>query len=280
MADSIPMPSSQPSTPKASTQVPTDQPQKEKFAGEVIDLPSEGFFYPQESPLASGRIEIKYMTAKEEDILSSQNLIKKGIVLDELLKALILTEGVKLDDLLLTDKNAVFVAARRLAYGDNYKATKITCPSCGQDSEMDINLSEIKTKPFDFSKYQRGVNVFEFVLPASKKTITYKLLTNGNNKDIETEIQKVEKIFKTGTALPEITTRLKYMILSVDGNTDVGAIRKFVDGMLSRDSMALRKHIRENTPELDMTVEFKCPHCGHTERIALPLGVDFFWPST
>ena len=84
-----------------------------KFPTEVIDLPSGGKVYPKDSPLADGKIELKYMTTKEEDILMSQNLIKKGVVIDKLLDSLIVTEGVNQDNLLLGDKN-VLVASRIL----------------------------------------------------------------------------------------------------------------------------------------------------------------------
>ena len=247
------------------------------FPVEYIDLPSEGHFYPSSSPLSSGRIQLKYMTAREEDILTNQNLIKKGVVLDELLKAVIVTPNVKLEDLLIGDKNAIFVAARRLAYGDKYPA-KITCPKCGEENSIEINLADLKFKNFDFSKYTRGENSFSFTLPVSGKTVVYKLLTHKDESDIDAELKALAKISKTNT--PEMTTRLKYSIVSVDGNTDRGNIKKFVDNMLAKDSMALRKYIRENTPDLDMNFEFTCSACGHNERMALPLGVDFFWPST
>jgi transcription elongation factor Elf1 len=255
---------------------PAQAEQKLDFPTEYIDLPSEGYFYPTSSPLSSGRIQLKYMTAREEDILTNQNLIKKGVVLDELLKALIVSTGVKLDDIFVGDKNAIFVAARRLAYGDEYPA-KITCPKCGEENDVKINLSELKAKSFDFTKYTKGENAFSFELPASKKTVVYRLLTHKDEGDIELELKGLAKISKANA--PELTTRLKYSIISIDGNGDRGGVKKFVDNMLARDSMALRKHIRENTPDLDMTFDFTCSACGHNERMAMPLGVDFFWPS-
>lgn len=247
------------------------------FPTEYIDLPSQGHFYPPSSPLSSGRIQLKYMTAKEEDILTSQNLIKKGVVLDELLKALIVSPGVKLDDIFILDKNAIFVAARRLAYGDKYPV-KITCPKCEAENSIDVDLAALKTKEFDFSKYAKGENNFNFDLPLSKKTVTYKILTHKDENDIDAELKGLSKLSKTNS--PEMTTRLKYMIVAINGDNDRGNIKKFVDNMPARDSMALRKYIRENTPELDMSFDFKCSECGHEERMAMPLGVDFFWPSS
>lgn len=247
------------------------------FPTEYIDLPSQGHFYPVSSPLSSGRIQLKYMTAKEEDILTSQNLIKKGVVLDELLKAIIVSPGVKLDDIFILDKNAIFVAARRLAYGDKYPV-KITCPKCEAENNIDVDLSALNTKDFDFSKYPKGENSFQYELPISKKTVTYRILTHKDENDIDAELKGLSKLSKANS--PEMTTRLKYMIIALNGDNDRGTIKKFVDNMPARDSMALRKYIRENTPELDMNFNFKCSECGHEERMAMPLGVDFFWPSS
>lgn len=262
---------------KSVTNVQQTEQKTHEFPTEFIDLPSEGHFYPSTSPLSSGRIEIKYMTAREEDILTSQNLIKKGIVLDELLRSVIVTPDVKLDDLLVGDKNAIFVATRRLAYGDKYPV-KITCPKCGEENSIDVDLSELKPKEFDFSKYTKGENVFTFELPVSKKTISYRLLTHKDEQDIDSELKGIAKITKGNS--PEMTTRLKYMIVAIDGNNDRSGVKKFVDNMLAKDSMALRKMVRENSPDLDMMFNFKCGSCGHEERMAMPLGVDFFWPSS
>lgn len=260
-----------PVSPVATQQTPALD-----FPTEYIDLPSEGHFYPLSSPLSSGRIQLKYMTAKEEDILTNQNLIKKGVVLDELLKALIVTPNVKLEDILIGDKNAIFLAARRLAYGDKYSA-KITCPKCGEESQIDIDLAQLKFKEFDFSNYTKGENAFSFELPVSKKTVVYKLLTHKDDQEIDSELAGLAKISKANA--PEMTTRLKYMIIAVDGNSDRSVVKKFVDNMLAKDSIALRKRVRELTPDVDMTFNFQCPACGHSERMALPLGVSFFWPS-
>jgi rRNA maturation protein Nop10 len=268
-----------PITKPAQTLVASDAPVKASFPTEQIDLPSDGHFYSEGSPLSSGRIELKYMTAKEEDILTSQNLIKKGVVLDELLKALIVNPLIKLDDILIGDKNAIFVAARRLAYGNSYPV-KIKCEECGEDSEVQIDLSTLTNKEFDFTKYSKGQNQFDFQLPFSKRNVVYKLLTHRDEQAIDAELKAISKINKGLGSTPEMTTRLKYMLLSVDGKDDRGFIKKFVDTELtSRDSLELRNHIKGNNPDMDMTFDFVCPKCGHPARMAMPLGVDFFWPS-
>jgi len=128
------------------------------------------------------------MTAKEEDILTSQNLIKKGVVLDKLLESLIVTPGVNIESLLLCDKNALFVAARRLAYGDSYGPVQVRCQKCYEESKQVVNLGELREKPYEFEKVQKGHNNFQFVLPYSKKTVVFKLLSSKDETDIDNEL--------------------------------------------------------------------------------------------
>jgi len=258
----------------------TDIPQKvvSKFPTEIIELPSQGHFYPEGHPLSNGQIELKMMTAKEEDILTNQNLIRKGIVLDKLLESLIVT-SVKIDDILIGDKNAAFFAARRLAYGDIYGPVKVTCPKCGTECERKIDLSLMKSKDMDLSQYPKGQNEFEFYLPYTKKVVRYKLLTHRDEVSIEAETKAMAKVNKNATS--DVTTRLRTMIISIDNNTDRSFIQKFVtQEMPSRDSLALRQHVREQTPDLDMTFEFSCDECSHDERVSVPMTAQFFWPDS
>lgn len=257
----------------------SQQKQETTYPSEIVDLPSHGHFYPSSSPLSNGTINLKIMTAKEEDILTNQNYIKKGIVLDKLIESLIVDKDIKLDDLLLGDKNAVFVATRRFAYGDSYGPLQIKCPSCRENNECTFNLIELKYKEIDFSKYEPNVNKFDIQLPYCKKTVTCKLLTSGDERQIENETKMLQKI-KTGSTA-EVTTRLRYTIVAVDGNNNKQEIQKFVENELtSRDSLELRKLVKERTPDIDLNFNFKCEHCNHEERIGVPLTVQFFWPDT
>jgi len=258
----------------------SSQPKQETtYPSEVVDLPSQGHFYPSSSPLSNGTINLKIMTAKEEDILTNQNYIKKGIVLDKLIESLIVDKDVKLDDLLLGDKNAIFVATRRFAYGDSYGPLQIKCPSCRENNECTFNLGELSYKQIDFSKYEPNVNNFDVQLPYCKKTVTCKLLTSGDEKQIENEIKVLQKI-KTGNTA-EVTTRLRYTIVAIDGNSNKQDIQKFVENELtSRDSLELRKQVKERTPDIDLNFNFKCEQCNHEERLGVPLTVQFFWPDS
>ena len=208
-----------------------------KFPTEIIDLPSKGYFYPEKSPLSSGTVELKYMTAKDEDVLTSQNLIAKGIVLDVLLANLMIDKKIKVSDLLIGDKNALLIAARVLAYGKNYEF-ELVSPVTGEPTTHNLDLTSLKDIPVDFSKLPKGKNEFEFSLPTSKRVIKYKLLTSGDVDNIDREAKSLNKISDIDRTL---TTRLKSMIIEVDGNTEKQTINNFVDNeFFAVDSLAFR----------------------------------------
>lgn len=252
--------------------------QQTAFPTETIDLPSKGHFYPPGSPLSKGTIELKLMTAKEEDILTSPNLLKKGLAIDKLLESLIVDKSIKTSDLLIGDKNAIIFAVRRLAYGDTYGPVDITCPKCQNVNRLNINLGEIKEKELDESKYEPGVNEFEYTLPYSKSVVKFKLMRDSDEKDIERETASLAKLNNKNST--EITSRLKKSVIEFDGETDPAKLKTLVDNMQSRDSLALRQYIREITPDIDATFEFSCKECGAEERAAVPLTVQFFWPDS
>jgi len=244
---------------------------------EIIELPSKGYFYPAGHPLSEGKIEIKYMTAKEEDILSSQTLIKQGVVIDKLLQSLIVTK-VKYDDLLLVDKNAIFIAARVLAYGNDYPV-EISCPACESKQTDHVDLSSFEEKQVDWSGFEKGKTTFEFTLPVTKKVLTLKFLTHGDDKQITENLKAAKKISKMTGVDPELTTRLRQMIVAIDGNEDKAEIHKFSQNMLSRDSLALREYLKTITPDIETTFHHECANCGHeTPKMAMPITVQFFWP--
>ena len=241
-----------------------------KFPTEMVELPSKGYFYANGHPLSSGTVEVKYMTAKEEDILTSQNLIKQGTVIDKLLESLIVDKSIKLDDMVIGDKNAIMVAARILGYGKNYEFNY-------DGVEQSVDLSTLEPEEMDFDKFTKGQNEFNFKLPNSKREITFRLLTSGDEKNIASEVKAKEKISKEQSF--ELTTRLKNMILSVDGNSEKAYINNFVDNeFLSRDSLAFREYLTSVTPDVDMTTKIKNT-AGRESVVVIPVTLRFFWPS-
>ena len=238
-----------------------------KFPTEEVELPSKGLVYPKDNPLSSGKIEMKYMTAKEEDILTNQNYIKQGIVIDKLLKSLIVSK-VNYDDLIVGDKNAVLIAARILGYGKDYDFQY-------KGEEVTIDLTELETQYLDKSTMIDGKNEFAYTLPHTNTAITYKLLTNRDEKKIEAEIKGLKKINKQ--ASPELSTRLKFMITSVSGDVENKTIREFVDNyMLTRDSRSFREHIKETQPDIMMKFNYEGAS-GVEEAVNVPITAGFFW---
>jgi hypothetical protein len=253
------------STPKKSYDFPT----------ETITLPSQGLGYSEGHPLSKGEVTIKLMTAKEEDILASPNLIKKGILLDKLLEAVVIEDGVKADDLLIGDKNAILIASRVLSYGPDY-TVQVTDPITEDVVNYTVDMSQLKTKEIDFSKLNRN-NEYEFTLKNGTK-LTYQLLTHGLEKKIDADLNAISKINKDNTS--EITTRLRYIITSVNGERDLGTIAKFVNNQfLASDSRVFRNHIKDITPDIDFTFDYVSPITGEKEALQVPFGLDFFYPS-
>lgn len=234
---------------------------------ETVELPSKGLFYPEGHPLASGKVEMKYMTAKEEDILTNPNYLKQGNVIDKLLQSMIVTKF-NYDDLLIGDKNAIMVAARILSYGKNYDVVV-------RGKEHTVDLSLLRNKDFDESALKKG-NSFEFVLPTTQNVITFKLLTHGDEKDIDQEVKGIQKIQKD--SFPEATTRLKHIITSINGSPDKKNIREFVDKfLLAADARALRQEYNRVSPDLDMKFTYE-DEDGEQREAALPITMTFFWP--
>lgn len=247
------------------------------YPTEVIDLPSKGWYYPEGHPLASGQLEVYYMTAKHEDILTSRNLIQRGVVIDKLMEALIANKDVKYDDLLVGDKNGLMVAARIMGYGKDYDVT-VDCPQCEESSTHTVNLENIGDKNIEFDDNQKGKNEFDFKLPFSKKTITFKLLSHKDEKIVQGELDAMRKLVKSEIT-SEVTTRMKKSIIAVDGNRESKFVREFVDAMPARDAMAFREHAKNINPDIDLTFDFECPSCGHRTRLEVPIDVNFFWPN-
>jgi hypothetical protein len=238
---------------------------KFKLPTETVELPSKGLLYPEDSELAKGTIEIKYMTAKEEDILTNQSYIRNGTVLDKLLKSIIVSK-INFDDLLIGDKNAIMVAARILGYGADYKFDYL-------GEEHTVDLSQLENKEIKEELFTSRTNEFSFTLPHSKNKVTFKLLTHKDEQNINRELEGLKKINKDSS--PELSTRMKYLITSVEGSRESKDIREFVDNyLLAKDSRALREYVKEVQPDVDLTF---FPD-GSSDRIPITIGISFFWP--
>jgi len=237
-----------------------------KFPTETVELPSKGLIYPPDSPLRSGKVEMKYMTAKEEDILTNQAFIEQGVVLDKLLKALTL-DKFDIKTLFPGDKNALIVASRVLGYGKDYSFTLDT-------KEYNVDLSVLENKTFDESLITPD-GTFKFTLPASENEVEFKLLTDLDEEKITQEIEGLQKINKNSSS--DVTTRLKHQIVSINGSSKKTDVREFVDTiLLASDSRALRLYIKEISPDVNLSTTVDVN--GRKEVVDVPINLNFFWP--
>lgn len=246
------------------------------FPTEIISLPSQGKCYPSDNPLSKGTLEIKYMTAREEEILASQNLVRKGVVIDKLFESIIVEKGINVDDIVLGDKNAILLATRVLGYGPEYKIE--TTNSLGEPQEVTVDLGKVQTKEIDFELLSPE-NRYEFTTPHGKNKLEFKILTHGDEKKIDADIKALSRLNKGGVSA-ELTTRYRFMILSVDGQSDTQSITSFINNkFITRDTKAFREYIAKITPDINMEFDFEDEQTGETEVRSIPMGVGFFWPT-
>ena len=245
---------------------------------ESVPLPSAGRVYPQQSPLhLKELVEIRAMTAREEDILTSRALLKKGTVITELIKSCLVDKAIDPGELLMGDRNALMVAIRITGYGPDYDA-EMECAECGNKGARTFNLGALPIRRLQIAPVADGLNLFEFKLPYSNKVARFKFLTGRDEETILAMQEKQKKMALSATDTT-VTTNLQYALQSIDGIDDRAKIAAFVRMMPARDSLALRNYIRDNEPGIIMRQEVKCPSCGHEEEVSMPIGVNFLWPS-
>jgi len=245
---------------------------------DIVPLPSCGRAYPLEFPLHNvDSVEIRAMTAREEDILTSRALLKKGTVISELIKSCLVNKAVDPKDLLVGDRNAVMVAIRVTGYGPDYDV-ELECGECGSKASKTFNLGELSIRRLGIDPVAEGMNLFEYKLPMTKKVVRFRFLTGRDEEEILATSEKQKKLGLGNDS--SVTTNLLYSIVSIDGIDDRAKIAGFVRNMLARDSLALRNYIKNNEPGIIMRQEVTCPSCGNSEEAAMPLSTNFFWPDS
>jgi len=243
---------------------------------ETVPLPSNGIVYPLDSPLHGlETVDIKAMTAREEDILTSRALIKKGTVISELIKSCLVDKNIDVNKMLVGDRNAIMTALRVTGYGSLYNV-EVDCPDCGERSKQDFQLTELPIKRLEISPVAEGANLFEFNLPVTKKKVHFRFLIGEDETDIAVAQERRKKLGSQTDNL--VTTRLQHQIVAVDGVKDRSKINVFIRGMPARDSLALRKHVDKHEPGIDMKQWMDCPSCMESSEVRLPMGASFFWP--
>lgn len=239
---------------------------------QIIDLPSRGWGYAQNSPLSSGKIKLRLPTGKDQAILSSQNLLKKGLMIDQFLRALIV-DNIKLQNILTGDKNYLVYASRRMAYGNNYPV-ELQCSKCGNIQKHNINLSDftpkVTTALFDFPKQ---TTEFQFTLPISKKLVKFKLNDGNTEKIMEKRVESMKQ--------PElqILIRTATLVIQIDEKTEFRQILTILQNIPAKDTLALRFYIQTLTPDIDVKYKYECSNCYREQEVKIPLTAQFFWPN-
>jgi len=243
---------------------------------EAVPLPSRGVIYSPESPVFGREtLDIKAMTAREEDILTSRAHIKNGTVITELIKSCLIDKSIDVDELIAGDRVALMVALRITGYGADYEV-ECECPKCNAKTKQSFNLADLKIKRLEIDPVSEGSNLFEVVLPVSKKTLKVKFLNGYDEKELSTLMARKQKLGLQTDSL--ITDKLNFSITSVDNITDKNKISQFVNNMPARNSLVLRRFLDNNVLGIDMNVTMKCTSCFEESDLKLPLGVSFFWP--
>jgi len=245
---------------------------------EIVDLPSRGRFYSETHPLHGVEtVEIKFMTAKDEDILTSPTLLKKGLAVDRFIQNVLVDKRINVGSLLSGDKNAILVASRINGFGADY-TTKVTCPNCGTVGEHTFDLAEVTEylgddlEDFDITPTEHGT--FIVALPRTKFQVEVKLLSNKDENELAQQIESSKKSKRLETNL---TDQIKKIVVSINGVEDRNLINQAIDAMPAFDSRYLRSAYAKVVPGLDMTQHFACSACGLGKEVDIPMTVDFFW---
>jgi hypothetical protein len=243
---------------------------------EAVPLPSNGRLYPVESMLhGKETLQVRAMTAREEDILTSRALIKKGTVITHLIKSCLVDKSINVDEMIVGDRNAIMTALRVTGYGSEY-TVEVECPACNEKSKQDFQLTDLPIKRLGIDPVAEGANLFEMKLPVTKKTVHFKFMTGEDEASLTVQMERSKKQGAAGENL--VTTRLKHQISAIEGIKDRSKINIFIRNMPARDSLALRRHIDKNEPGLEMKAWMDCPNCMESTEVRLPMGASFFWP--
>lgn len=267
---------------EAFAQIPRSNPVQDDFGWTVpvenVPLPSLGKIYPTTSAVhGKETIQIKAMTAQEEDILLSRALLKDGTVLTHLINSCIIDKNINSRELIAGDRNALLVAIRITGYGPEYKV-EVGCPSCGTKQTTSFNLADLEIKRLQAEPVNPGTNQFEFTLPVSKKRVVFKIMTGRDEEEMSVIQERRRKAMPDIVVENIVTSRLENSIVSIDGITDRNKLNTFIKSMPAYDSKTLRNYMNDIEPGIDMNGQLSCVKCGVESPVPLPLGPSFFWP--
>lgn len=266
------------SEPVSLSRNPAPQAQQDApVPADLVPLPSKGKIYPPESPLHMVEtVEIRSMTARDEDILTSRALLKSGKAISTLIRSCLTNKAVDPDGMIVGDRNAVLIAVRITGYGAEYEVT-VECPLCEEKSPHTFDLARLPIKPLGVEPIEIGQNLFSFVMP-SKKEVKFCLMTGGAEREMSVALERMRKAVGPGADESLVTSRLIQQVVSLGGEDDRQKLAGMIRNMSARDSRALRMYIDKISPGVDMTQEFSCARCGGDSEVDVPMGTEFFWP--
>lgn len=262
--------------------VPTSNVVKDDFSWEIpiesVPLPSKGMIYNPDTKLYNTElVQIKAMTALEEDILSSVAYIKEGTSVIKAIQSCVVDKSIDVSNMILGDRNALMISMRITGYGSDYNVHS-KCQQCNHQNDITVKLDSLGIKRLTQEPVNLGENLFEFTLPVTNKRVLFRLLTHKDEKEQEVKKSRMEK---AGIVVENsVTSYLESCIVSIDGISDKNKISHFIKAMPAKDSRSLRLHMRDIEPGIDMSWDYKCIKCGHANKISLPITPEFFWPST
>ncbi len=244
----------------------------------AVPLPSQGRVYPPDHPLHMKKLlEIRAMTARDEDILTSRGLIKTGRVIDVLLRSCLIDKRIDVDSMLAGDRNAALIAIRITGYGQEY-TVGVQCPACGHQYKHSFDLARLPVKILSESDVEAGKNEFSFDLPISRQRVVFKLLNGADERELSTNLEAARKA--TGGQESMVTMRLQQQVISIGQEKSKDKLAQIIRNMPARDSRDLRKHMNLMSPDVDMNQAVVCPSCTESTVMEVPMGTEFFWPST
>ena len=243
---------------------------------DVIPLPSKGLLYT-DGPLAGAEfVECHYLTAIQEDILTSPNLIQSGKMLDVLLNSVLKDKKIDPSKLLLGDRNAIIIWLRSTGYGSEYPVG-LTCSSCGKEWENEFDLGKLEIKELELIPDSEGL--FSLELPRSKAKIKFKFMTAADEVSVLKKVEAIQK--KQGSPIDNtMSLKMTASIVEVNGNRDSLTIKRFVETLPVKDARLFRDYVTHNEPGVIMKQECECPSCGNTSVEDIPIRGNFFWPDS
>ena len=233
---------------------------RSKVPGHIVKLPSFGRVYPESSPLRSGTVEIRYMTAYDEDILMNTSYINENVVYEKLIDSLLLTTGVQSSEISNQDLDAIIIMARIHSYGEKYPV-RVTDPVTNKVLDREIDLSEIEFKKFELESDANGE--FEYVRSDNGDVIKFKYLSSKETKELDDDHM-----------ISGITSKA---IQAINDNRDKNYINDYVKyEFIGKESRAFRKYMTDNIYGLDMNYKFE-GESGDTFTAGFQIGSDIFW---